>query len=105
MHGGLAFLSACATALTAFWVADEALHITGALQLAGHPHVVGTLWPVADRPAHQLAVDFYHRLTNGGTTPPDPTASAEALRHATRRLRERYPVTPTLWAAHTHSGA
>ncbi|MFF2186002.1 CHAT domain-containing protein [Streptomyces sp. NPDC058155] len=105
LDGGLAFLSACNTTLTAPRLADEALHLTGAFQLAGYPHVVGTQWPVADRAAHQLATDFYARLTAGGTAPPDPALSPEALHHATRRLRAGYPVTPTVWAAHTHTGA
>lgn len=105
LDGGLAFLSACNTTLTAPRLADEALHMTGAFQLAGYPHVVGTQWPVADRAAHQLATDFYARLTAGGTAPPDPALSPEALHHATRRLRADYPVTPTVWAAHTHTGA
>lgn len=105
LDGGLAFLSACNTTLTAPRLADEALHMTGAFQLAGYPHVVGTQWPVADRAAHQLAADFYARVTADGTTPPRPELSAEALHHATRRLRAGYPVTPTVWAAHTHTGA
>lgn len=105
LDGGLAFLSACNTTLTAPRLADEALHLTGAFQLAGYPHVVGTQWPVADRAAHQLATDFYARLTADGTTPPQPALSAEALHQATRRLRAGYPVTPTVWAAHTHTGA
>ncbi|MEU0693651.1 CHAT domain-containing protein [Streptomyces niveus] len=105
LDGGLAFLSACTTTLTAPRLADEALHMTGAFQLAGYPHVVGTQWPVADRAAHQLATDFYGRLTAGGTAPPDPALSPEALHHAVRRLRADYPVTPTAWAAHTHTGA
>ncbi|MFE3247763.1 CHAT domain-containing protein [Streptomyces sp. NPDC059209] len=105
LDGGLAFLSACTTTLTAPRLADEALHMTGAFQLAGYPHVVGTQWPVADRAAHQLATDFYARLTAGGTALPDPALSPEALHHATRRLRAGYPVTPTVWAAHTHTGA
>ncbi|MFG2174026.1 CHAT domain-containing protein [Streptomyces niveus] len=105
LDGGLAFLSACTTTLTAPRLADEALHLTGAFQLAGYPHVVGTQWPVADRAAHQLAADFYARLTADGTTTPRPDLSAEALHHAVRRLRDGYPVTPTVWAAHTHTGA
>lgn len=105
LDGGLAFLSACNTTLTAPRLADEALHLTGAFQLAGYPHVVGTQWPVADRAAHQLATDFYARLTADGTTRPQPALSAEALHLATRRLRAGYPVTPTVWAAHTHTGA
>lgn len=82
LDGGLAFLSACTTTLTAPRLADEALHLTGAFQLAGYPHVVGTQWPVADRAAHQLAADFYARLTADGTIPPRPDLSAEALHHA-----------------------
>ncbi|MEV8415652.1 CHAT domain-containing protein, partial [Streptomyces niveus] len=105
LDGGLAFLSACTTTLTAPRLADEALHMTGAFQLAGYPHVVGTQWPVADRAAHQLAADFYARLTADGTATPRPDLSAEALHHAVRRLRDGYPVTPTVWAAHTHTGA
>ncbi|MET9730755.1 CHAT domain-containing protein [Streptomyces sp. NPDC006458] len=105
LDGGLAFLSACNTTLAPSRLADEALHITGAFQLAGYPHVVGTLWPVSDRAAHQLAADFYTRLTGSGATPPDPLRSADSLHHATRGLRARYPRTPTLWAAHTHTGA
>ncbi|MET8206229.1 CHAT domain-containing protein [Streptomyces sp. NPDC005373] len=104
LNGGLAFLSACTTSQS-HRLADEGLHITGAFQLAGYPHVVGTQWPVADRPAHQLAADFYRRLTHDGTTLPDPARSAEALHHASLHLRSQYPHTPTLWAAHTHTGA
>ncbi|MFF5254115.1 CHAT domain-containing protein [Streptomyces leeuwenhoekii] len=73
LDGGLAFLSACTTSLSTLHLADEGLHIIGALQLAGYPHVVGTQWPVADRPAHQLAADFYGCLT---TAPPHPTLPA-----------------------------
>ncbi len=31
-------------------------------------------------------------------------AAAYALHSAVRGLRDRYPRTPTLWAAHIHSG-
>ncbi|MGX1315936.1 tetratricopeptide (TPR) repeat protein [Streptomyces calvus] len=103
LNGGLAYLSACSTTLTR--LTDEALHLTGAFQLAGYPHVVGTLWPVGDRPALHLAADFYGRLTRGGRSAPDLTHTATALHHAVRALRAKYPVTPTAWAAHTHTGA
>ncbi|MDT0268669.1 CHAT domain-containing protein [Streptomyces sp. DSM 44915] len=103
LNGGLAYLSACSTTLTRF--ADEALHLTGAFQLSGYPHVVGTLWPVGDRPAQQLAADFYGRLTQGGRVAPDPTHAATALHHAVRALRAKFPLTPTTWVAHTHTGA
>lgn len=102
MNGTLAYLSACSTTLTRF--TDEALHLTGAFQLSGYPHVVGTLWPVGDRPAQQIAADFYGRLTQDGRAAPDPTHAATALHHAVRALRAKYPLTPTAWAAHTHTG-
>jgi CHAT domain-containing protein len=43
----LAFLSACQTARNpARDLLDEAIHLASAFQLAGYPHVVGTLWSV-----------------------------------------------------------
>lgn len=104
LNVALAYLAACETSVTAARLADEALHITAAFQLAGYRHVVGTLWSVDDRTAIELAMDFYGHLTDNGTIPPRVERSAHAMHHATRRLRDRYPGTPTLWAAHTHSG-
>ncbi|MGK8522353.1 CHAT domain-containing protein [Nocardia asteroides] len=44
-HARLAYLSACETALTANTrLLDEAIHLASAFQLAGYPHVIGTLW-------------------------------------------------------------
>ncbi|WP_053042542.1 CHAT domain-containing protein [Streptomyces sp. KE1] len=102
LSGGLAYLSACSTTRTR--LADEALHLTGAFQLAGYPHVVGTLWPVGDRSAQRLTVDFYRALTHEGRTPPELAQTATALHHAVRRLREAYPLVPTAWSGHTHTG-
>ncbi|MET7510456.1 CHAT domain-containing protein [Streptomyces albidoflavus] len=102
LSGGLAYLSACSTTRTR--LADEALHLTGAFQLAGYPHVVGTLWPVGDRSAQRLTADFYRTLTQEGRRAPDLTHAATALHHAVRRLREAYPLVPTAWSGHTHTG-
>ena len=45
----LAYLSACGTAFTVKGaLLDEAIHLTSACQLAGFPHVVGTLWDIND---------------------------------------------------------
>ncbi|MFE2689982.1 CHAT domain-containing protein, partial [Streptomyces mirabilis] len=100
----LAYLSACDTSVTAPRLADESLHITGAFYLAGYRHVIGTLWPINDRIAAEMAADFYAQITDNGTTPPQSDRSAHALHEATRRLRTDYLNTPTLWAAHTHTG-
>ena len=105
LDADLAYLSACDTAVTAPHLADEALHVTGAFHLAGYRHVIGTLWPIDDRTAAQVAGDFYSQLTNGGAVPPRPDHAAQALHHATTRLRTQHPTAPSLWAAHTHTGA
>lgn len=102
--GRLAYLSACDTNITNLQLADEAVHMTGAFHLAGYRHVVGTLWPVDDYAARTLATDFYGTLTGGGSGPPDTSIAADALHHAVRRLRSRYPEQPSLWATHTYTG-
>jgi CHAT domain-containing protein len=104
LDADLAYLSACNTAVTAGRLADESLHITGAFRLAGYRHVIGTLWPIADDAAAQVATDFYRHLTADGTTAPRPERAAAALHHATTRLRSQYPRIPSLWAAYTHTG-
>ena len=104
LTGGLAYLSACDTTVTNPALTNEAVHITGAFHLAGYQHVIGTLWPINDTAARDLACDVYTHLTHHGSTPPDTSRAARALHHATRRLRSAYPATPTLWAAHTHTG-
>ncbi|GAA0981742.1 CHAT domain-containing protein [Acrocarpospora macrocephala] len=48
-HARLVYLSACSTALN--WevrLLDEAIHLTSAFQMAGFPHVIGTLWAISD---------------------------------------------------------
>ncbi|MEU8082132.1 CHAT domain-containing protein [Micromonospora sp. NPDC049101] len=92
-----AFLSACATAQAPPTLVDESLHITGAFQLAGFRHVIGTLWEIDDAVSLALTTAFYQHA--------DPTgAAAYALHSAVRGLRDRYPLAPTLWAAHIHTG-
>ena len=104
LPGGLAYLAACDTAFTNPTLADQALHITGACHLAGYQHVIGSLWPVIDTTAHTIAEDFYSYLTDSGARPPDIDRAAQALHHATRKMRDQYPLTPTTWAGHTHTG-
>jgi tetratricopeptide (TPR) repeat protein len=101
---GLAYLSACSTAVTSLEMADEAVHLAGAFHLAGYQNVIGTRWPVGDLSAGMVAEDFYRRLTGGGTGPPDTTLASLALHTATRRLRHRFPGQPTHWAGYIHTG-
>ncbi|KAI1387233.1 CHAT domain-containing protein [Hypoxylon trugodes] len=56
----LGYLSACSTGSNrAINLADEAIHLIGALQLAGFRHVVGTLWKVSDEHCVDVARDLY----------------------------------------------
>ncbi|WP_155984741.1 CHAT domain-containing protein [Saccharomonospora piscinae] len=93
----LGFLSACATSRAPLNLIDESLHITGAFQLAGFRHVIGTLWETDDAISLELATAFYNSGNPGDS-------AAYALHSAVRGLRDRYPHAPTLWAAHIHSG-
>ncbi|MFJ9250151.1 CHAT domain-containing protein [Streptomyces sp. NPDC101776] len=97
----LAYLSACETARSAdAALADESIHLASAFQLAGYPHVVGTLWPVDDRTATRTADLFYAAYARLG-----PPHAAAALHEAVRTLRTDLRPAPSLWAAHLHAGA
>ncbi|MFJ4979244.1 CHAT domain-containing protein [Streptomyces coeruleorubidus] len=102
-QGQLAYLSACSTAATAAdFLLDEAIHLTSAFQLAGFPHVVGTLWQVNDAAALRVATAFYGHLAEAGTGQGDV---ALALHKTLRDLRDRCPRLVSTWAAHLHTGA
>ena len=101
----LAYLSACDTAVTLNQqLLDEAIHLTTAFQLAGYPHVIGTLWPIEDFVAADIARDFYACL-RGQHGALDTSQAAHALHHAIRAQRDRDPNAPFLWAAYVHAGA
>ncbi|MFE6282705.1 CHAT domain-containing protein [Streptomyces sp. NPDC057877] len=97
-----AYLSACSTAVTRGDLADEALHVATAFQLAGFPQVVGTLWQVNDSVAVDIAERVYAHLTAFGH---DATRTGASVHAALRMVRDRYPAHPTVWAAHLHMGA
>ncbi|MGW3115321.1 CHAT domain-containing protein [Streptomyces sp. NPDC001091] len=104
----LAVLSACETARGAERLADESIHITSAFQIAGYPHAIGTLWPVHDAVAVRVTRSLYRRLRGGHGAEGeglDADRAALALHHAVRECRTAFPGSPSLWAAHVHSGA
>ncbi|MCR6489776.1 extracellular solute-binding protein [Amycolatopsis sp. OK19-0408] len=82
-------------------LADEAVTLGSAFQLAGFRHVVASLWPLSDRIAADAARAFY-RLVPGRT---GADGAAEALRAVSLGLRDTYPDRPDLWASLVHSGA
>lgn len=97
-----AYLSACSTAKVRTGLADEAIHLSAAFQVAGYAQVVGTLWPVADTIAAEIAMDFYGSCSDAHGLWPD--RAAFALHDAVRRARERYRQAPRAWASHIHLG-
>ncbi|WP_344358021.1 CHAT domain-containing protein [Streptomyces gobitricini] len=104
----LAVLSACETARGGGELADEAIHITSAFQLAGYPNAVGTLWPVHDAVAVRVTRLLYRELCTdgaGGIPELDETRTADALHQAVLRCRAAFRASPSLWAAHVHAGA
>ncbi|MEJ8652797.1 CHAT domain-containing protein [Streptomyces sp. MS1.AVA.3] len=112
-HAQLAYLSACNTAaIDTASLVDEAIHLTSAFQVAGFPHVVGTMWEIDDQTAVTVADAFYTRLrTPDGTI--DTSRAAWALNQAVRDLRDGQDLpakldrttVPFLWAAYLHAGA
>jgi CHAT domain-containing protein len=101
----LAYLSACGTAISgAEGLADEAIHITSAFQLAGFPHVVGTLWPVIDEVASAFAVTF-HAALGARAARFEPARTALALHETANQARAWFPAHPMTWAGYIHVGA
>ncbi|MFG1947264.1 CHAT domain-containing protein [Nonomuraea sp. NPDC048826] len=100
----LAFLSGCETSRGGSVLADEAVSIASAVQLAGFPHVIGTLWPISDLHAPAVVDEVYAMLTAGGTREPHPEGAALALHTAVRSLRARRPGFPIFWAPYVHIG-
>jgi CHAT domain-containing protein len=102
-----AFLSCCHTAeITQESVADEALHLTAAMQYCGFRSVVGTMWEMADTDGRDLAKSFYNSLfASQPAGVPYFERSAKALRDATQKLRGKRGVTLERWVNFVHYGA
>ncbi|KAH9047130.1 CHAT domain-containing protein [Lactarius hengduanensis] len=103
-----AFLSCChAAEITEDSIADEALHLTAAMQYCGFRSVVGTMWGMADTDGRDLARSFYKSLlfSNGDAGVPYYERSARALRDATQKLRRKRGITLERWVNFVHYGA
>jgi tetratricopeptide (TPR) repeat protein len=103
-----AFLSCChAAGITRESIADEALHLTAAMQYCGFRSVVGTLWEMADTDGRDLAKHFYKALfSSQDSSVPYHERSAEALRGAVQKLRcTKRGTTLERWVNFVHYGA
>ena len=104
-----AFLSACHTAgHTTESIADEGLHLAGAVQYCGFRSVVGTMWEMADVDGPELAGNFYRSVfsnTSRWEGVPYYERTAEALRDAVKVLRRKRKMTLERWVNFVHYGA
>ncbi|KAH8981067.1 CHAT domain-containing protein [Lactarius akahatsu] len=102
-----AFLSCChAAEITEESIADEALHLTAAMQYCGFRSVVGTMWEMADTDGRDLAKSFYKSLLSSEeASVPYYERSARALRDATQKLRGKRGISLERWVNFVHYGA
>ncbi|KAJ7193018.1 CHAT domain-containing protein [Mycena pura] len=102
---GLAFLSACQTAMGDQSLPDEALHLAASLLFAGYQGVVATLWTMSDSDGPEIAKEFYGHIFDRDLIlrmPPDLSQSARALHLAVANLRQR--VEFARWVPFVHFG-
>ncbi|TAQ87221.1 hypothetical protein B7494_g4455 [Chlorociboria aeruginascens] len=98
----LVYLSACESAVgKERALREEGIHLSGGFQMAGVPHVVGTMWKIDDAFSSQVAESFYSGLKSGNGIKIEK--SAESLRDVVVDARSR-GVEALLWAAYIHSG-
>lgn len=113
-HSGLrnaqiAYLSACHTSHNSSEkLADESIHLTSGIHLAGFSHVLGTLWMADDVGCRGVAVEFY-RLPFGGehqdVSSDGHGVVSESFHHAVKMLRKDNLHQPIKWACFIHTGA
>jgi hypothetical protein len=107
----LAFLSACFTANAGVEnLQDETTHVAAALQIAGFPNVVGSLWYVGQEAALAVVKRFYKFLSEGKGEL-SSRSIAESLHFAvldfaetTRTAANRMRGDPVSWAPFVHFG-
>lgn len=102
-HGGLAFLSACQTAVGHRELPEEAIHLAAGMIMAGYTTVIGSMWSIKDKHAPLIAERVYAGLLEGGV--PDSRRAAKALHEAVGYLRtevgeDKYED----WAPFVHIG-
>ncbi|KAF3083758.1 hypothetical protein TWF594_005125 [Orbilia oligospora] len=103
----LAYLSACSTAkISPDKLSDETINIANAFQLAGYPHVVGTIWEAEDESATMIAKSFYEKLWNQDSGPQSFDV-ALALHRAVKKLMNdpEWKDDFIAWAPFVHIGA
>lgn len=103
----LAYLSACHTsAMRNLDLLDEPISLSSAIQLAGYPSVVGSLWQVGDSRSAEVARHVYRWIL--GDVEFDARRAAEGLHKAVRCLRDQTrfhsECDPLAWASYIYVG-
>ncbi|KAF5341771.1 hypothetical protein D9611_002109 [Ephemerocybe angulata] len=94
-NADLAFLSACQTSAGEETLPDEAVHLAAGMLAAGYQRVVASMWSIGDKPALQVANDFYKYLLSQRRDSVltghsfDGALSAHALHYSIQELRSR----------------
>ncbi|QRV95449.1 CHAT domain protein [Ceratobasidium sp. AG-Ba] len=101
-YKGLAFLSACQTAISSHYILDEATHMASGMLMAGYPSVVAT-WSSVAEDLSLVADTVYSELLEDGKM--DHTQSGRALHKAVKVLREKVGDKQIWrWAPFVHIG-
>ena len=102
--GEFAFLPGSHTAeLTDRSFANEALHLSAALQFSGFRSVIGTMWGIDDEVGRDLAESVYRSMFLGKqSVEPYYERSARALQRAVQQMRRGLPL--VRWVNYVHYG-
>ncbi|CUS11111.1 unnamed protein product, partial [Tuber aestivum] len=103
----IAYLSACSSAKNpSVELADEVIHLASAFQLAGFSHTFANMWETNDYAACEVARDFYDLLfQNRGNGGDDHQRVSTAFYKAVKKVRDRSPGCPLVWAPFMHTSA
>ncbi|KAJ7209242.1 CHAT domain-containing protein [Mycena pura] len=105
---GLAFLSACQTAMGDSKLPDESMHLAATLLFGQFSSVVATMWTMYDPDGPDIVEVFYRYLFRNAdptSSPPhfaDLSDSARALHMAVNQLRQKVPF--ARWVPFVHFG-
>ena len=102
----LAVLSACYTAeIRDVSQLNEGLHIGNGFQIAGFPHVIGSLWAVSDLTCPQWSRKFYSTLNRLLEAAPLSNAHiAVAYHEAMVEIMKADPGAYLIWTPFVHIG-
>jgi CHAT domain-containing protein len=81
------------------------IHLVSGFQVAGFPHVVGSMWPSVDQICAEMARVFYEQVCQVDEGVLVQGSVARALHAAVVYIRQRWWLEPLAWAQYVHYGA